>query len=33
VLRQRLKEAEQFIRYLKPDFLEELSESCEIEEA
>ncbi len=33
VLRQRLKDAEQFIRYLKPDFLEELSESCEIEEA
>jgi predicted RNA-binding protein len=32
-LRARLKEAGPFIRYLKPEFLEELSESCEIEEA
>lgn len=32
-LRERLKKAEPFIRYMKPDFLEELSESCEIEEA
>jgi hypothetical protein len=32
-LRARLKEAEPLIRYLKPEFLEELSESCEIEEA
>ena len=32
-LRDRLKQAEPFIRYMKADFLEELSESCEIEEA
>jgi hypothetical protein len=32
-LRDRLKEAGPLIRYLKPEFLEELSESCEIEEA
>lgn len=32
-LRARLKEAGSLIRYLKPEFLEELSESCEIEEA
>ncbi len=32
-LRTRLKEAGPLIRYLKPEFLEELSESCEIEEA
>jgi hypothetical protein len=31
--RSRLKEAAPLIRYLKPEFLEELSESCEIEEA
>ncbi len=31
-LRGRLKEAGPLIRYLKPEFLEELSESCEIEE-
>jgi len=31
-LRDRLKQAEPFIRYMKADFLEELSESCEIEE-
>lgn len=32
-LRARLKHAEPLIRYLKPEFLEEFSESCEIEEA
>lgn len=32
-LRDRLKEAGPLVRYLKPEFLEELSESCEIEEA
>jgi len=32
-LRDRLRQAEPFIRYMKADFLEELSESCEIEEA
>jgi len=32
-LRERLREAGPLIRYLKPEFLEELSESCEIEEA
>lgn len=32
-LRDRLKQAEPFIRYMKADFLEDLSESCEIEEA
>src|SRR5712692_895071 len=32
-LRKRLKEAGALIRYLKPEFLEELSESCEIEDA
>jgi hypothetical protein len=32
LLRDRVKQAEPFIRYLKADFLEELSESCEIEE-
>jgi len=32
-LRERLKQAEPFIRYMRADFLEELSESCEIEEA
>jgi hypothetical protein len=31
-LRTKLKEAAPLIRYLKPEFLEELSESCEIEE-
>jgi predicted RNA-binding protein len=31
-LRSRLKDAGPFIRYLKPEFLEELSESCDIEE-
>lgn len=32
-LRSRLKEAGALVRYLKPEFLEELSESCEIEDA
>ena len=32
-LRAKLKEAGPLLRYLKPEFLEELSESCEIEEA
>jgi hypothetical protein len=32
-LRAKLKEAGPLVRYLKPEFLEELSESCEIEEA
>jgi len=32
-LRTRLKEAGPLVRYLKPEFLEELSESCEVEEA
>jgi predicted RNA-binding protein len=31
-LRDRLKQAEPFVRYMRVDFLEELSESCEIEE-
>jgi predicted RNA-binding protein len=31
-LRERLKQAEPFIKYMKAEFLEELSESCEIEE-
>lgn len=31
-LRAKLKEAGELVRYLKPEFLEELSESCEIEE-
>jgi predicted RNA-binding protein len=31
-LRSRLKEAGALIRYLRPEFLEELSESCEIED-
>jgi len=32
-LRARLKQAEPLLRYLKPEFLDELSESCEIDEA
>jgi predicted RNA-binding protein len=32
-LRDRLEQVATVIRYLKPDFLEELSESCELEEA
>jgi hypothetical protein len=31
-LRNRLKDAGPLMRYLKPEFLEELSESCEVEE-
>ena len=31
-LRNRLSEIEAVVRYLKPDFLEELSESCELED-
>lgn len=31
-LKDRLKEAASFVRYLKPEFLEELSEVCEVEE-
>ncbi len=30
-LRDKLNQVQSFIRYLKPDFLEELSESCEVE--
>jgi EVE domain len=33
VLQKRLKEVEAYVRYLKPDFLAELAESCEVEEA
>jgi hypothetical protein len=29
-LRQRLPEMESYVRYLRPDFLEELSESCQV---
>jgi predicted RNA-binding protein len=29
-LRERLKQVQEFVRFLKPDFLEELSESCEL---
>jgi hypothetical protein len=32
-LRERLSQGAPFVRYLKPDFLDDLSESCEIEEA
>ncbi len=32
-LRQRLGEVAAFLRYLKPEFLEELSEECVLEEA
>src|SRR5262245_28993583 len=32
-LRERLNQVAPFVRYLKPDFLDDLSESCEIEEA
>ncbi len=32
-LRERLASIEDVIRYLKPEFLDELSESCEVEEA
>lgn len=30
-LREKLEQVQSFIRYLKPDFLEELSESCEVD--
>lgn len=32
-LRERIKQVASVLRYLKPEFLEELSESCEVEEA
>jgi hypothetical protein len=32
-LRERLSQVASFVRYLKPDFLDDPSESCEIEEA
>jgi hypothetical protein len=32
-LRERLSQVASFMRYLKPDVLDDLSESCEIEEA
>jgi len=32
-LKEQIKEVSSVIRYLKPEFLEELSESCEVEEA
>jgi hypothetical protein len=32
-LRERLSQVASFVRYLKPDFLDDLSKSCEIEEA
>lgn len=31
-LRQRLSQVRDFVRYLKPDFLEELSEACDLEQ-
>ncbi len=31
-LRDRIDKVKEFVRYLKPDFLEELSESCELEQ-
>ncbi len=31
-LKERLEEVGSFVRYLKPQFLEELSEVCEVEE-
>jgi predicted RNA-binding protein len=31
-LRERIAQVKDFVRYLKPDFLEELSESCELEQ-
>jgi hypothetical protein len=33
VLQERLKAVEQYVSYLKPDFLMELAESCEVEES
>jgi hypothetical protein len=32
-LKDQIKQAEAYLRFLKPEFLEELSESCELEEA
>jgi hypothetical protein len=32
-LKEQINQAAQYIRFLKPEFLEELSESCELEEA
>ena len=31
-LRERLGQVKEFVRYLKPDFLEELSEACDLEQ-
>jgi hypothetical protein len=31
-LRQRLAQVKDFVQYLKPDFLEELSEACDLEQ-
>src|SRR5205814_10272920 len=31
-LRERLTQVKDFVRYLKPDFLEELSEPCDLEQ-
>ena len=31
-LRDRVQQVAPFMRYLKPDFLDELAESCEVEE-
>ncbi len=32
-LRDRVGQAASLLRYLKPDFIEELTEPCEVEEA
>jgi hypothetical protein len=32
-LRERLAQVAAFVRYLRPDFLDDVSESCEVEEA
>jgi len=32
-LKDQIKHAAAYIRFLKPEFLDELSESCELEEA
>jgi hypothetical protein len=32
-LRERLTQVAAFVRYLRPDFLDDVSESCEVEEA
>ena len=31
-LRERLAQVKGFVQYLKPDFLEELSEACDLEQ-